>query len=58
VLRHIPDPLRTAEVTSAEEARDEFVVVIRYAGEDRETLVESRWAERQGRPMITALRVL
>lgn len=58
VMEKLPKPLEDSEVGSVEIAGDEAVVQIRYSGGGDEVVVESRWAERDGRPKIVGLRVL
>ena len=58
VMRSMPSPLTASEVTELHGAGDECVATIRYVGEGGEGLVESRWAERDGRPKIVNLRVV
>jgi hypothetical protein len=55
VMKALPRPVETAEVTSVTAEGDEYVAGILYSGGGSETLVVSRWAERGGRPMIVAL---
>jgi hypothetical protein len=55
VMKALPRPVETAEVTGVTAEGDEFVAGILYSGGGSETLVVSRWAERDGRPMIVAL---
>ena len=58
VMKALPDPLESSEVTSVQADGNEFVAQIRYAGGSSETIVESRWAEADGGVKITALKVL
>ncbi len=58
VMSQLPSPLTSAEVTSVESAADDCIVQTRYAGEDAETVVEARWQERGGRPVIVDLKVV
>ena len=56
VMRELPRELDGAEVVTVEAAGgEEYVARIRYSGEGRDVTVESRWAERDGRPMIVDL---
>lgn len=55
VMMAMPTPLTTAKVTDVRQEGDEYAVVIHYAGPKAEIVVESRWGERGGRPMITAM---
>jgi hypothetical protein len=57
VMGKLPKPVVSAEVISVDADGGDFIALIRYAGDNEETTVESRWTERQGRPMITELRV-
>jgi hypothetical protein len=58
VMKRVPRSIDRADVTSARREGDELVVCTRYAGGDSEATVEARWAERDGRPRIVALRVV
>jgi hypothetical protein len=58
VMKSMPDPLESSEVTSVQADGAEFVAQIRYAGGSSETMVESRWADRDGTPKIVSLKVL
>lgn len=58
VMKEMPDPLESCEVTSVESAGGEVVARIRYVGGGRTTTVESRWAERDGTPRIVDLKVV
>ena len=58
VMKAMPDPLESSEVTSDQADGAEFVAQIRYSGGGSETLVESRWADEGGTPKIAALKVL
>ena len=58
VMKRVPRSIDSADVTSARREGDEFVVCTRYAGGQSEAIVEARWAERDGRPRIVALRVV
>ena len=55
VMDTLPRPVDAVEIVGVEDANDECVVRIRYSGR-HVVVVESRWAERDGRPMIVALR--
>ena len=57
VMAQLPDPVRAADVVAVDASGDEAVAHIRYAGDDKTTMVASRWIEREGRPMIVALEV-
>ncbi len=58
VMRRLPRPVTGAEVISVEDRGDEGVAQIRYGGEPEAVTVESRWAERDGRPKIVDLRIV
>lgn len=58
VMKAMPGELTGCEITGVVAAGDETVVTIAYRGEKGETVVESRWAEQDGRPMIVNLSVL
>ena len=58
VMAHFPRKVATAEVVSVETGGEEAVVRARYAGDDTEVTVESRWAERDGRPKIVDMKVV
>lgn len=55
VMKAMPGELSGCEITSVTSEGDEMVVAITYRGADGETTVQSRWAEVDGRPMITDL---
>jgi hypothetical protein len=55
VMGTLPRPVTAATVESVRPDGGEFVVRARYSGEDSEAIIESRWAERDGRPMIVEL---
>ena len=58
VMKSIPSPATSAEVREVRQDGDEYVAVIHYAGDDDAVNVESRWADRDGRPKITNLTVV
>jgi len=58
VMKAVPPSIESAEVQSLEARGDDFVVRILYEGGGSEATLESRWAEREGRPKIIDLRVL
>lgn len=58
VMKALPDPLESCEVTSVQAEGDEVVAQIRYEGGGSDATVESRWADVGGTPKITALRVV
>ena len=55
VMRAMPRPVVGAEVISAEADGDAVVCKIRYAGEDSEVLVASRWGDVAGETKIVEL---
>ena len=56
VMGRLPRRIDAAEIVAIEDAGgDEYVARIRYAGEGRDVTVDSRWADRDGRPMIVHL---
>jgi hypothetical protein len=57
VMGKLPRPVSTAEVMTVETQGDECIAKIRYSGEGSTVIVESRWTERDGRPMIVSLAV-
>jgi hypothetical protein len=58
VMGKLPRPVASAEVASVEDREGEYVATIVYGGEESSVTVESRWAERDGRPMIVSLAVV
>lgn len=58
VMKAMPGELTGYEISGVNSAGDETVVTISYKGVEGEALVESRWAEIDGRPMIVNLSVL
>jgi hypothetical protein len=58
VMKAMPNPLESSEVTSVQADGEEVVTQIRYSGGGNETIVESRWADEGGTPKIAALKVL
>ena len=58
VMKAMPGELSGYEITGVNTTGDECVVTITYKGDAGEALVESRWAEVEGRPMIVNLAVL
>jgi hypothetical protein len=58
VMKAMPGELTGCSIKDVSTSGDETVVTITYRGESGETTVESRWADREGRPMITNLAVL
>ncbi len=57
VMRELPRSLTAADVVSVREEGEDSVVRIQYEGEGRKVTLESRWADRDGRPMIVGLAV-
>ncbi len=55
VMQVMPKTIDHAEVVGVTSEQDEAVVHIRYTGDNKEVTVESRWGERDGRPMIVDL---
>ncbi|HEY7875284.1 MAG TPA: hypothetical protein VIG64_09195 [Actinomycetota bacterium] len=58
VMKAMPATLESCEVTSVYTDGDEIVAQIRYAGGEQESTVESRWADHDGVPKITAMKVI
>jgi hypothetical protein len=58
VMKAMPATLESCEVTSVHSEGEEVVAQIRYSGGGEESIVESRWAERDGAPKIVDLKVL
>jgi hypothetical protein len=58
VMKAMPEPLESSEVTSVQSEGAEVVAQIRYAGAGSETVVESRWTDEGGTPKIASLKVL
>ncbi len=58
VMKGLPRPITSAEVTSVETSGDDYIVQIRYAGGDDEAIVESRWGGDDDRPRILDLRLV
>ncbi len=52
VMKAMPRPVTNAEIQKVEAAGDEFIVDIRYTGDDSEVTVRSRWIEESGRPKV------
>jgi hypothetical protein len=55
VMSEMPRPVRSAEVADVADAGDNAVATIVYSGDDKHITVESRWVDREGRPMISEL---
>lgn len=58
VMAALPRPVTAASVESLQTDGEELVVVLRYSGEDSQALVESRWGEVEGRPMILSTKLI
>jgi hypothetical protein len=58
VMKQMPESLSSSAIDSVSSEGDEYVVLIRYSGEDGDAVVESRWVERDGRPKILDLKVV
>jgi hypothetical protein len=58
VMKKLPASLSSSAIDGVSSEGDEYVVRIRYSGEDGDAVVESRWAEREGRPKIVDLEVV
>lgn len=58
IMKQMPRPIEAASIKDLRPAEDHAVVTIEYSGADKTSVVESRWEERDGRPMITDLKVL
>lgn len=58
VMKQLPRPVTSADVAAVAMSGGRAVVTTRYRGEDAETVVESTWEERGGRPMIADLKVV
>ena len=57
VMKAMPGPLDGCEIRSVEQTADGYVVAIAYLSSGDATVVESAWADVDGRPMITGLTV-
>ena len=58
VMKRMPGNVTAAHIMTLDGEGDSYVVTIRYDGSDGEATVESHWAEVDGRPRITAMRVV
>lgn len=58
VMAALPDPISAVEVPRVTDSEDGWVVHIAYRGAGDPVVVESLWAEIEGRPKMTRLRVL
>lgn len=58
VMSNFPKKVESAEVVSLDVQGEEAVVRALYKGEGKEVTVESRWAERDGRPKILDMKLV
>ena len=58
VMSNFPKNVESAEVVSCDVQGEEAVVRALYKGEGKEVTVESRWADRDGRPKIVDMKVV
>jgi hypothetical protein len=58
VMKQMPRSLTSSAIDSIRSEGNEYVVLIRYSGEDSAAVVESRWAEHEGSPKIVDLKVV
>ena len=58
VMKKMPASLSISAIDGVSSEGDEYVVRIRYSGEGGDAVVESRWAELDGRPKIVDLKVV
>lgn len=58
IMAAMPGELTACAIKDVAAAGDEMIVTITYTGTEGEVTVESRWAEIDGRPMITSLTLL
>lgn len=59
VMSQMPRQVSSAELVSVDPAGDdEYFATIRYLGDDKGTTLKSRWAEREGRPMIVDIQLV
>jgi hypothetical protein len=58
VVAAMPQTVKEANVFRITMSGDEAVAQIKYDGDDKSTTIESKWAERDGRPKIVSLAVL
>lgn len=52
VLAMLPLPANEATIEAVERGGSGFVVVVRLAGEIDEVMIETRWKERDGQPVV------
>lgn len=58
VMAALPDPISAVEIPLLTDSEDGWVVHIAYRGAGDPVVVESLWAEVDGRPKMTRLRVV
>jgi hypothetical protein len=58
VMAALPQSVTSVDIPSLHPSDAGWLVHIAYRGDGDSVLVESTWAEVDGRPMVTALRVL
>lgn len=58
VMKQMPEDLSSCEVQTVREEGNDWVAAIRYSGGSASTIVESRWADRDGTPKIVDLKVV
>ena len=58
VMKRLPRPVTSADIAAVAMSGGRAVARVRYGGEGAETVVESTWEERDGRPMIVELNVV
>ena len=58
VMKGMPRPVTSVEVTKVEKDGERFVAHIAYRGEDAEHVVASHWEDQGGRPIIAELRTV
>jgi hypothetical protein len=54
IAKSLPNPVNTGEVLSVEDKDDHAVVRIRYTGSEDTVTIQTRWEDRDGRPLIVA----
>ena len=54
IAQSLPSPVNTGEVLSVEDKDDHAVVQIRYTGDDDTVTIQTRWEDRDGRPLIVS----
>lgn len=57
VMGQMPKSLNSFQIDGVDAVGQECIAAIRYVGDDKETVVLSRWADIDGRPMIVDLQV-